>query len=554
MLTSIGGVTLLLALAAGGGMTVQPDTQPTGPAVAVALKVERDGTLSVTERITVPDGELHRHQPLRVAVDDDEDRVYTVTELRMDGPGRARVVDGALDVTVSGTSTVSYMVGGAVADVPDGQQVRWQPVSGWDGELVAVSVSFAAPVPNVSMVDCFAGAPGTTGKCDLAQPDHLGVLRVEHADLDAGARIDLGVGMPERTVPANARFERVDTAGSAFALTPVVLAGFAAVVVLLLALAAAVVVARRRDAATLVNEGEPVDVLLRDGDRVFFASPDGVLPGQVGAVIDETVDPVDVAGTVIDLAVRNYLWIAETDGAGGAVDWQLSRRNPPDEQLHGYERAVYEAVLPEGTESVLVSELRAPGRIDLAAVRAALYSDAVRQGWLTSRRTGWTSPWVGGGLTLAGIVLTGVLVLTVGHALLGVALAVAGLAVLLVPRGLPARTGRGRLLVGQIRALVSYLHSTRAADVPAADRELVFSRSLPYAVVLDETEHWLSTFGDLDPEADGAPGIGWFGGFDGDRDLRRFASRFPTFVTALEGTFAESTHRAALRLPAGAPA
>jgi len=43
----------------------------------------------------------------------------------------------------------------------------------------------------------------------------------------------------------------------------------------------------------------------------------------------------------------------------------IARRNPPDEHLHDFERAVYETLLPVDTDSVLVSQLRARGGLDL---------------------------------------------------------------------------------------------------------------------------------------------------------------------------------------------
>src|SRR5207302_6866982 len=98
-----------------------------------------------------------------------------------------------------------------------------------------------------------------------------------------------------------------------------------------------------------------------------------------------------------------------------------------------------------------------------------------------------------------GLVATAVLTFTLGHALIGVAVALAGLAIAAGAGLLPSRTARGRALVGQVRGLLDYLHTAKAEDIPAADREMVFSRSLPYAVVLGDTERWLGTFAALNP-------------------------------------------------------
>src|SRR5206468_3896370 len=44
---------------------------------------------------------------------------------------------------------------------------------------------------------------------------------------------------------------------------------------------------------------------------VEFAPPDGVRPGQVGTLLDEQANPLDVTATIVDLAVRGYLRIEE---------------------------------------------------------------------------------------------------------------------------------------------------------------------------------------------------------------------------------------------------
>jgi hypothetical protein len=123
-----------------------------------------------------------------------------------------------------------------------------------------------------------------------------------------------------------------------------------------------------------------------------------------------------------------------------------------------------------------------------------------------------------------------VLALTVGNALLGLALAVGGLGLALGARMMPARTRRGSTLVQQVRGLLNYLRSTDANSIPAADREMVLSRSLPYAVVLGETAGWTHRFTDLDTAADGAPGLYWYE----TADPAEFPRRFTEFLVALD--------------------
>ncbi|WP_344423291.1 DUF2207 domain-containing protein [Amycolatopsis minnesotensis] len=525
---------------------------PPGPAISVALKVQRDGALQVQEKVVVPGGQqLERQVPLRVPADDDHDRTYAVRDAKVAGNGTAQATADTFVIRLSGgESTVTYTVDGAVADLADGQQVRWQVASGWNADLGKVDASFIAPGGPATASECFAGALGSNQRCTLAEVDHTGVARVQQLVLKAGERMDVAVGLSPGTVPANAKFVAVSSVSAAFGFDTTGLVALGAAVLLLVAGLLLLWRLRRRDANALAGRAAPVEVLVRDGERVYFASPDGVLPGQVGTVVDGTVDVVDISATVVDLAVRNYLWIAELRGPNGFLDWQLARRNAPDEHLHAFERAVFDALLPEGAESVLLSEVRSGGTLVLDPVRDAMYDDVVARKWFTRRpdaagRNKLT--WAGIGMTALGAVATVVLAFTVGQALIGVAVALAGIGLTVGASKLPARSERGRSVAGQVPGLLGYLRAAKREDIPPADQEMVFSRSLPYAVVLAETDRWVQAFADLDPSSDGAPGVYWYGGLEGDSDLRRFGQHFPSFLTALDGLLAEAGHRRSVR-------
>ncbi|MEV4318557.1 DUF2207 domain-containing protein [Actinocrispum sp. NPDC049592] len=462
----------------------------------VQLKVERDGVLSVTETITVRrGGSLNRKSPLRIQSGDNRDRVFVIRNAKLVGNGSVEANEDEFSVRLGeGKSILTYQVDGTVADVGDLQEVRWQIAAGWDARMGLLRASFIAPEPAAS-VSCLSGPFGSDQPCAHAQTEPSGVTRVDLQDLNAGDRVDLAVKIPSGTVAANAKFAAPKTVAGAFSLTPFSGFGLLALAVLLLAGGALLWSARRRDAkAATANVGQ-VDVLIRQNDGVAFASPDGVLPGQVGTVIDESVDAVDVTATVLDLAVRNYLWIEETQG-----DWRIVQRNPADAALTSYERAVYAAFATDAVSTL------SP---DMKAIKKAIRGDAVQRGWFKSR-----SVWLftGLGVAVAGAGLTVALALTVGNALLGLAVVILGLALALGSRLLPARTKRGGVLVAQIQGLLRYLRETDPASIPDQDRDLVFSRSLPYAVALGEAPRWLQAFG---PAGD----LHWF---SGGRNLQGF--------------------------------
>ncbi len=493
--------------------------------INLAMKLEPDGGLTIAETVFVQARHtMTRRAPLRIQAGDSLDRVFTVRDVRVEGEGTTEVTDDEFVLKLGeGATTVTYTVDGAVVDAGDHQEVRWQLASGWDVPVRILRASFIAPRQPESIV-CLAGAHNTDSPCQSALTDTGQVLRVVQQQLPAGDRIDLSLHLPAGTVGANAEFDGASEPGP-FSLTTASAIGLGVLAVVLLGGFVLLWLARGRDAKALATDVGPVDVLLTEQGRVSFASPDGVLPGEVGTVVDERVDLADVTATVVDLAVRNYLSIQQPpDG-----DWRIVRRNAPDESLTGYERAVYTGLLGGG-DSVTLGELRGRG-VDLVDIRDELYAHVVSRDWFTRRPDHERSLWSMTGVLLAvlGGAITVVLALTVGHALLGLALVVGGLGLAFGARLMPARTRRGTVLVQQIRGLHGYLRSTDATTIPAADREMVLSRSLPYAVVLGETEGWLARFAGLDAAADGTPGLYWYEG-----EPATFAADFPGFLRAVD--------------------
>lgn len=450
--------------------------QPAGVSIDADVRLGDDGVVAVTEMIVVPPGgRLQTSLPLRAG-----GNTFSVTDTTASGAATIAVVDDHLRIdALPGASTVSYAVHGSIDTGPSGQVFRWSGVL--DSDVASISATVDSPTHKLGIVHCFAGPIESAQRCDVASVDPTGVLTLRHTNLHRGDRIDLAMALPPGTIGAAG--DGADAKPDAFAPTRLALVALVLVALGLLAGAVYVRLARRRAAAASAVDQAPVGVLLRTRGGVSFASPGGVLPGQAGLVVDERADAVALAATVIDLAVRRYLWIATVDG-GVESDWQISRMNPPDESLRPYERDLYLALLPESAESVTISALTAPGRLDSAPIRRAMHADAVANGWFAGPRR--------------------------------------------------RRTASARALLGQIQGFVRHLESARVDEIPGPDQGMVFARSLPFAVALGRVDRWIAIFRDLDLAAGG---VYWFGGFEGDRDLHRFAAHFPFFDTALVKLF-----------------
>jgi Predicted membrane protein (DUF2207) len=95
------------------------------------------------------------------------------------------------------------------------------------------------------------------------------------------------------------------------------------------------------------------------GAPVEFAPPEDLRPGQIGTLMDEVANPLDVTATIVDLAVGKYLVIEEIPRHGlfGRADWRLKQLRAPGDDLLPYERRLLDGVFEDGDE-VTLSSLR----------------------------------------------------------------------------------------------------------------------------------------------------------------------------------------------------
>jgi len=105
---------------------------------------------------------------------------------------------------------------------------------------------------------------------------------------------------------------------------------------------------------------------------VEFEPPDKIRPGQVGTLIDESADPLDVSATIVDLAVRGYLTIEEIPKHGwrGKPDWTLTKKKDAEGLLR-YEELLLNGLFDGGDVATLWSYRLGAERVGLLDVRPA---------------------------------------------------------------------------------------------------------------------------------------------------------------------------------------
>ncbi|GAA1611615.1 DUF2207 domain-containing protein [Kribbella karoonensis] len=530
--------------------TVTADDQIT--AYTADATLTKDGQLQVKETVDVAAGgtTFSRTLATRVRADAERDRTYEIKDVSATVNGQPAqgfqnqsVDDGRkLTLNVSGKSQIvyNYTVDNVVADSVDGREVSWPVVQGFGVSIPQAKLNIS--VPFATWVTCFAGRTGSSMPCTTSQLGESAELEIQQNGVPAAGRVTFLTGLSDQaTVQPNAKYATPWSLSRAFTVDSTT--GGLAILVFGLGLLGAVGLwfFRGRDAAK-VGDGTPERPVLDGAEGPQFAAPDGIRPGQVGTVVDESADIVDITATLLDLAVRNYLTIVEQprDSHFGKLDWELKRLHPGGPELLAYEKALLDAVFADG-DSVLVSNLGHSLRPRLNLVREQLYSDVVTQGWFANRPEAVRNRWTTAGVVLlgAGVVLTIVLAIVSKFALVGFAVMAAGLVLALVGQAAPARTARGAAVLGRVFGLQHYLANETSADLPEGSRLEFASRCLPYAAVLGLTEKWALEIAATDDDDDPDEGIGWYSGPE-NWHLSNIGESLSNFVTSFGGSLSNA--------------
>jgi uncharacterized membrane protein YgcG len=521
-----------VALGAPSSVLAQGFATESTPRFDVRIDIEADGSIVVSETIVQDFGDVPRHGifrtiPNRVQYDDEFDRVYpidlvsvqtsqgTPDDVQTSEEGGHFVIRiGDPDVTITGRHTylITYFVGGALNDFPTHQELYWNAIGDdWEQPIGEMRVRVAGPGP-IERVACFQGPFGSTLECDRARIKN-GVATFVQERLDAFTGMSIVTALPPESVTnALPILEPRWSLQRAFSVTPLTVVGMVALLAAIVAAFSRFAWRRGRDvrfSGSQVDQvmggppGAPTQAvpLFEDGNApVEFAPPDGLRPGQVGTLLDEEANTLDVSATIVDLAVRKFLVIEELEKKWflGKPDWRLTRLPAETDGMLPYERSLLDGLFEDGDE-VELSDLRKKFVTRLKSVKDALYDDVVRRKWFLWRPDKVRQTWGGIGVValLAGIGVTVLLAWRTTLALLGIPFVVGGLLLLLGAKYMPARTAMGTALTRRVTGFRRVVETADEHLAKWAEQENVFTKYLPYAVVFGVTDKWARTFESL---------------------------------------------------------
>lgn len=535
-------------------------------------EIEPDGDLAVVETIDYDFGTEARHGilrdiPTRLGYDNTHDRVYRLRDVavssetapdqtaREDGPGgttRLRIGDPDRTITGRHTYAIRYTLEGALNAFDDHIELYWNAIGDeWDVPILDAIAFVGTPAP-IQRVACFAGPAGSFEPCESFTVDGTAATFTEDA-LGAFQALTFVVSLPPGSVPVAGPFlEERWSFQRAFSATPATLGLGGGLLVLIVAGVGLLTWRVGRDRRAV---GSAVDVAFAEHDaevervpllggrehHVEVAPPDGLRPGQVGTLIDERANPLDVTATIVDLAVRGYIRIEEIpkDGWFGKPDWRLVRLKTADDKLHEYESMLLNSLFKGRGDEVELSDLKDKFAKRLAKVQEALYEDALAQRWFShspqKTRTQWMA--IGVVVLLAGVGLTVLAAATTRLGLVPIPVVIAGLLLMALSGRMPHRTAAGTGVLLRTLGFKRFIDESERDRARFAEQQHLFTEYLPYAIVFGATEKWAKAFAGLDGELPDQSS--WY---VGSRPFTYavFASSMDGFSTTTAGTIAST--------------
>jgi uncharacterized membrane protein YgcG len=235
----------------------------------------------------------------------------------------------------------------------------------------------------------------------------------------------------------------------------------------------------------------------------MYEPPKGMSPAEAGSLVDDNVLPRDITSTLVDLAVRGYLKIEETDNKVlffDNRDYVFHLMKPPAEwnDLADHETEILRNMFPEASARLTtLSGLKNRFYLALPSVKQEVLGELKAKGMYR------VDPESAHGYRLVGILI--IALPFIGLQAMGVAqfflsplvailsIAVAMLIVFLFGREMTAKTLRGVRTVVEIHGFKEFMTRVDADRLKRMPPD-TFEKFLPYAMALGVEKHWAHAF------------------------------------------------------------
>ncbi|MDI6801704.1 MAG: DUF2207 domain-containing protein [Thermodesulfovibrionales bacterium] len=243
------------------------------------------------------------------------------------------------------------------------------------------------------------------------------------------------------------------------------------------------------------------DPKVRASVTVMYEPPEHnkkpLTPAEVGAVVDERLDPRDITSTIVGLGVKGYLKIEEQKTEilfFDITDYRLTKLREPDKELSPIEKVLMENIFSL-VDSTLVSDMKNKFYKNLPLLKEILFREILDKGYFLKSPEKIRGVYIAAGI--AAMLLTGFLTafLLPYVAFKGIFAGIlTGIPVMGFSGIMPAKTKAGALAHMHILGFQEFLNRAEKDRLERMGDKSLFSKFLPYALALDVADNWAKAF------------------------------------------------------------
>lgn len=245
------------------------------------------------------------------------------------------------------------------------------------------------------------------------------------------------------------------------------------------------------------------DPRVRETVIVMFGPPEydkaRLTPAEVGALVDETLDPRDITATIIGLSVKGYIRIEETKEEGlifDKKDYYLKKVKEADAALSAFEKKLMTDIF-DSMPGKKVKELKNSFYKNIPSLKKSLYAELIKKKYFTTSPETVRLMYIGIGFA-AGLATALLLWLLFGETIEGFRAVISGLLVGLIilsfSKYMPAKTRLGSSTYMHILGFQEFMKRAEKDQLERMKDQNLFSTFFPYALALGVADNWAEAF------------------------------------------------------------
>ncbi|MFH0739814.1 MAG: DUF2207 domain-containing protein [bacterium] len=466
----------------------------------VQAQIQKNSSVLITEDIFYDFGTEYRHGIYRdiytkdINVDvksvvDENGNKYKYDLSKTGDNIRVKIGDANQTITGEHQYIITYLVKGAVKFLPDHDEFYWNVTgNNWpvpiEGVLININFPQVEDFLGEKNLKCYVGQFGSTREDCQYSFDGTAHFRTTRL-LDEGEGLTVVFGWPKGVVSPPSTIEKITDSAKKY--WPLIIP------VLMFVYLFSVWWKKGRD------------IKLHRSIMVQYDLPNELRPIEVSYILKQKTTYIDLSATIIDLAVKGYIKIKETEQKkfiGKTKDWTFIKQKDyvMDKTLEPFEWTLLSKLFVQKSE-VAVSSLRQKFYEEFKEIKENVSTEMVLDDYFVSdpEKAKSTFIGIGMGLLIGSFILIKVLSIFIPFVrnLNGwYAFIIITCAFLFIIFGalMPKKSKKGTEMMWHILGFKEYITRAEKYRAQFQEKENIFEKFLPYAIIFGCTKKWAKAF------------------------------------------------------------